>query len=185
MRGAPRLLLGVVLAISLAGCAFIGHAVHGGTVALGAAAGAAVAGPAGAAGGALAGDWGGEILAEQLTGTRGVRVSPDGKVLPSASAGSALADDIADAAGIPRSTDMTKLLLLLAAGFVFVQLGGIAWLRKQIKVRAAEDDKWASETSADRAAHKARTEALERECAQLRAEINELREKVARPPLQP
>ena len=194
MRPPPRILLALVLAAGCGGCAFFGHAVHGGTVALGAAAGAAVAGPAGAAGGAHAGDWGGELLAEQLTGTRGVRVSADGKAPPSEGAAGSLADGIAQAAGLP-STPRMNWFIFLAAAAVFLHFGGLAWLRRVIAQRAQADDAWTTSTETDRLLHKSRTEALERETARLeaerlrlQAEVDELWEKISQltvRPLQP
>lgn len=157
-----RLLLALALAGGTTGCAFFGSLVHGGTTALGAAGGAAVGGPAGAAVGGIAGFYGGDLAAEQLSGTRSVRVGADGKA-PSPAGGGSLTGAITQAAGIPN---MNTMLLLLAVVAV-IAMGGPAAVWTKLKAKAQETD-------GDRIAHKARTQALEAECARLRKEIDEM-----------
>lgn len=178
-----RILLALALTVGCAGCAFFGSLVHGGTVAVGAAAGGAVGGPAGAAVGGIVGFYGGDLASEQLTGTRSVRIDAAGKV-QSPSGNGSLSGAISQAAGIKS---MTGFIWVIAIA-VFVWLGGIGWLRKVI----ADRDKAKAGTDEDRVAHKARTAELEAEVKRLREkddrtriELDELWEKVTQRPLQP
>jgi len=164
MRSALLLLL----AVPLGGCAFSGSLVHGGTVATGAAAGAAIGGVPGAAIGSIVGFYGGDLAAEQVSGTRSVRVGPNGKV--SSPAGSGLTGAITQASGINSMNGILWIIAILA----FLHFGGLAWLRKQISDR----EKSAADTDGDRIAHKARTAALEADNARMRKELDELWDRV-------
>lgn len=124
----PTLLL--LLVVPLGGCAFFGSLVHGGTVAAGAAAGGAVGGPAGAAVGGIAGFYGGDLAAEQITGTRAVRVGADGKVPPPTGASGSLTGAVSRAAGIP-TMNLDNVSLLLLAGLIYAVME-IRKLRKEV-----------------------------------------------------
>jgi hypothetical protein len=183
---AHRILLALALAAGLGGCAFFGHVVHGGIVAVSAAGGAAFAGPAGAAGGALAGDWAGELAAEHLTGTRGVRVDAEGKVLPSAGAGS-LTDGLNSAATL--TTKMPSLVIfLLIAALVIAAVGPAAvwkWLQKRLASKEQEDKTWLAVFEAEKARDLAEIESVRSELRELRERLARCEAVASRPPLQP
>lgn len=156
----------LLLALAATGCAFFGSLVHGGTVAAGAAAGGALGGPAGAAVGGVAGFYGGDLAAEQLTGTRGVRVDPAGKVQTGG--------PVVDLPRLPSTSGLMDNPLLIGGIILFIYLGGLGWLRKKINERERANE----ETNADRVSHKARTTTLETENRRLRKEVDELWDRV-------
>lgn len=125
-----RYALPLLLAVPLGGCSFFGSLVHGGTVAAGAAVGGAVGGPAGAAVGGVVGFYGGDLAAEQVTGTRAVRVGADGKVSPPAGASGSLTGAVSQAAGMP-TMDLDNISLLLLAGLIYAVME-IRKLRKEV-----------------------------------------------------
>lgn len=163
------------LVLALPGCAFFGSLTQASTTALGAAAGAAIGGPAGAAVGGVAGFYGGDLAAEELTGTRAVRIATEaggsGQQI-----GDALGDAALGAAGIPNSKAMIWILLVVIS---FFSLGGPAWVARGMAKRKAEDDAWARALESERMAHKSRTAALESEVKGLRKEIDSLRARKA------
>jgi len=149
----------LLLLVCTTGCSFFGSIVHGGTVATSAAAGAAIAGVPGAAIGGIIGFYGGDLAAEQVTGTRSVRVDAAGKVV----------------SGVPRLDlpnlspqigSMNNILLILGA-IAFIYFGGLGWLKSKM-----------NKVNDDRVGHKQRTSQLEEDHARLRKEVDELWDKV-------
>lgn len=160
-----------LLLLLLGGCAFIGSLVHGGTVAAGAAAGGAVGGPAGAAVGGVIGFYGGELAAEQVTGTRGVRVGPDGETSSSVSSG--LTDGFKQAAGIP---DMELIIWIAIGAFVLFNTAYGVSLRGKLKNLDHDDEKWIKEVyEPEKAAAREQIAALREEVAALRSKTTALR----------
>ena len=123
-----RILLALALAVGTSGCAFFGSLVHGGTVAAGAGVGSAVAGPAGAIVGGVAGFYGGDLAAEQITGTRSVRINEAGKVLPPA--GASLTGAVSQATGLP-TMNLDNISLVLLAGLIYAIME-VRKLRKEV-----------------------------------------------------
>lgn len=87
-------------------------------------------GPAGAAVGGIVGFYGGDLAAEQVTGTRAVRVGADGKVSTPAGAGGSLTGTVSRAAGFP-TMNLDNISLLLLAGLIYAVME-IRKLRKEV-----------------------------------------------------